>query len=997
MSAGRRGSRWPNGSSGRTMFEPSSIPRVFAVPLGVDFPAALVRGLIERSAGAPPEALARVHLIVNTRRMARRIRTLFDGGPARLLPRIGLVTDFGATHLTNVIPPPVSPLRRRLELLQLVSALIDRQPDLAPRSALYDLADSLAELMDEMHGEGVSPDAIAALDVSDQSGHWARIQAFLGIVRRYFEAGGAAPDAEARQRLVVEALARRWQSAPPAHPVILAGSTGSRGATQLLMRAVARLPQGAVVLPGFDRDMPDEVWHALADPMRAEDHPQARFAQLMQGLGIGPHEIAAWTAAVPASPARNRLVSLALRPAPITDQWRRDGPGLHDIAGATAGITLLEAPSPRAESLAIALRLRQAAEEGQSVALITPDRTLARRVTAALDRWRIRPDDSAGVPLHRSAPGRLLRHVAELFHLPLSAEALLTLLKHPLTHSGTDRGPHLRLTRELELHLRRHGPPYPDTRDLRAWAAGTSDPLAVDWAEWAIACFTGRQGTEEEPVEARVSRHIALTERIAQGVAGEGSGALWLEEAGREAHETVSDLAENAPFAGALNARDYATLVHAVLSRAQVRSAVASHPLIRIWGTLEARVQGADLLILAGLNEGGWPQTPLPDPWLNRALRAQAGLLLPERRIGLSAHDFQQALLAPEVWITRALRSDDAETVPSRWVNRLQNLLAGLPGQGGAAALASMRTRGEHWLRLADGFETPEPVAPAPRPSPRPPAKARPRELAVTDIQRLIRDPYAIYARHILKLRPLDPLMRLPDALMRGTVLHTALERFIRATLEHPERLTAPALIDKTVSVLAENVPWAEARLIWQARLERVAETFVSAEIARRHVARPAAFEVRGAADIPELGFTLSAKADRIDIDAGGALHIYDYKTGAPPKPKQQAHFDKQLLLEAAIATRAGFGKLPPSPVASAAYLGLGSGAPVVAAPLDTEPPEKVWDEFRRLIAAYLSPEQGYTARRAAEKSRHAGDYDQLARFGEWDDTDEPAASEVGR
>jgi len=979
------------------MFDPSAIARVFAVPLGVDFPRALVRGLSERSAGTPPEALARVQLIVNTRRMARRIQALFDEGPALLLPRIGLVTDLGETQLADAVPPPVSPLRRRLELMQLVSALLDRQPDLAPRSALYDLADSLAALMDEMHGEGVSPDAIDALDVSDQSGHWARIRAFLGIVRHYFQGDTAAPDTEARQRLVIEALARKWRSEPPEHPVILAGSTGSRGATQLLMRAVARLPRGAVVLPGVDRDLPDDVWQALSDPPQGEDHPQARFAQLMQELGIGPQDIPDWTDAAPACPPRNRLLSLALRPAPITDQWRRDGPGLRDIPRAMAGVTLLEAPGPRAEAMAIALRLRQAAEDGQSAALITPDRTLGRRVTAALDRWHIRPDDSAGVPLHRSAPGRFLRHVAELFHLPLSAEALLTLLKHPLAHTGSDRGPHLRLTRELELHLRRHGPPYPDTADLRAWAAGTRDPLAPDWAEWAIACFTGQQSAGEEPVQSRVARHIALAERIAQGMSGQGSGVLWLADAGNETRKTVSDLAENAPFAGALNARDYATLVHAVLSRTQVRSAVASHPLIRIWGTLEARVQGADLLILAGLNEGSWPQTPPPDPWLNRALRAQAGLMLPERRIGLSAHDFQQALLAPEVWIARALRSDDAETVPSRWLNRLQNLLAGLPGQGGTEALDAMRARGDRWLRLAEAFETPGRVAPAPRPSPRPPAEVRPRKLSVTEVQTLIRDPYAIYARHVLGLRPLDPLMRLPDALLRGTVLHKAMERFIKATLDNPERLTPQALIAETVSVLAENVPWAEARLLWQGRLERVAETFVEAEKERRRTARPAAFEVTGAAGVPELGFTLSAKADRIDIDESDALHIYDYKTGAPPKAKQQAHFDKQLLLEAAIATRAGFGPLPPSPVASAAYLGLGNGAPVVAAPLDTEPPEKVWDEFRRLIAAYLSPGQGYTSRRAVEKTLFPGDYDQLARAGEWDATDEPDSREVGR
>jgi len=978
------------------MFEPSDTPRVFAVPLGVDFPRALVRGLRERTATLPPEGLARVQLIVNTRRMARRSRALFDAGPPCLLPRIGLVTDLGESWSPADIPDPVPPLRRRLELLQLVSALLHRQPDLTPRASLYGLADSLAALMDEMHGEGVSPDRLDTLDISDQSGHWDRIRAFLGIVRHYFDADTAVPDVETRQRMVIEKLADQWRSAPPDHPVIVAGSTGSRGTTQLLMRMVAGLPQGAVVLPGFDTDMPEDVWNRLDDPMRSEDHPQYRFAALVQPLGMAPSQVAPWTPDRPVNSARNRLVSLALRPAPVTDQWRRDGPHLADIETATQDITLVEAPSSRIEALAIAMRLRKAAESGETAALITPDRTLTRQVSAALGRWNILPDDSAGEPLHLSPAGRFLRHVAELIHLPLSAELLLTLLKHPLTHGGGGRGPHLRLTRELELHLRRHGPPYPGADDLRRWADGRDDSAASGWAEWLVARFTGQQATGERDLADHVSTHIHLAERIARGSGGTGDGGLWQGEAGKEAHRIVSDLAEHAPAGGALPPRDYVSLFHAVLSHEQVRKPEGTHPNILIWGTLEARVQGADLLILAGLNEGSWPEAPAPDPWLNRALRNRAGLLLPERRIGLSAHDFQQALLAPEVWITRPVRTEDAESVPSRWLNRLQNLLAGLPAQGGRQALEAMRARGDTWLRRAQALEAAEPAPPAARPSPRPPAGERPRQLSVTQIQRLIRDPYAIYARHVLKLRPLDPLMKMPDALLRGIVVHQALENFIRASLNDPTQITRDRLMAEAGAVLSNAVPWAEARAMWYARLERVADSFVEGELARRRIAQPVLLEARGQAEMPDHGFTLTAKADRIDRDAAGALHLYDYKTGAAPGAKEQRHFDKQLLLEAAIATRAGFGDLPPSSVARAVFLSLGSGKPEEDAPLDTDPPDKVWAELETLIAAYMSPERGFTARRAVKTVAEAGDYDQLARFGEWDITDAPDPQEVG-
>lgn len=980
------------------MFDPQDSARVFGLPPGVDFPAELVNGLTARMADAPPEALAQVELIVNTRRMARRIHALFDQGPGRLLPRISLVADLGTSWKMAHLPPPVSPLRRRLELIQLIARLLDQQPDLAPRAALYDLADSLASLMDEMQGEGVDPDAIERLDVTDQSGHWERIRAFLNIVRP-FGLDGDAPGQEARQRRVILDTIAAWQRDPPTHPIILAGSTGSRGSTHLLMQAIARLPQGAVILPGYDFDMPHGVWGALGDAMLSEDHPQYRFQALRQALNLS--DVPSWTRVQPPNAARARVVSLALRPAPITDQWLEEGPHLHDIDTAMSGVTLLEAPSQRVEALCIAMRLRRAAEDGQTAALITPDRGLTRQVAAALDRWNIIPDDSAGVPLHLSPPGRLLRHVAALSQGRLTAEALLTLLKHPLTHTGDARGKHLLLTRDLELHLRRNGPPYPQADDITGWAAGEKNPLAAKWAAWIARCLTHRDAPDAEPLEKRTANHIALAEAIAQGCTGggtgEGTGELWDKDAGRKAQSVMQTLLAEAPYGGDMTAGDYVNLFGAVLSREEVRSATNPHSGILIWGTLEARVMGADMLILAGLNEGSWPEPPRPDPWLNRALRHQAGLLLPERRIGLAAHDFQQAVLAQEVWITRAIRTDEAQTVVSRWVNRMQNLLDGLPEQGGRAALTAMRARGADWLAKAAALEVAPYIAPATRPAPCPPVDLRPNRLSVTEIKRLIRDPYSIYARHILRLRRLDPLMRAPDALLRGIALHEVLERFVQGSLSDPQLLTRDALMDLAQEVLAREVPWAEARALWLARLDRVADWFIETELERRALATPTALEknARGQAKIVDLGFILVAEADRIDIDANGNLHIYDYKTGTPPTKKEQMFFDKQLLLEAAIAERAGFGRLSPSPVARAVYIGLGSKPDEVAAPLDDDPPEKVWAELRDLIASWQEGERGYVARRAMQTVSDAGDYDQLARFGEWDITDDPTVIKV--
>lgn len=979
------------------MFDPSTAPRLFGCAPGVDFPKAVIQGIEERMVQAAPADWARITLLVNTTRMARRLRTLFDAGPARLLPRIRMITHLDDLVPGRPLPAPASPLRRRLELATLIQSLLEAQPDLAPDAGPFDLADSLASLIDEMQGEGVSAADIAALDVTDQSGHWARAQQFIAIAQRYIDDASNAADPEARQRQQVLRLAAHWAEKPILDPILVVGSTGSRGTTLELMQAVSRLPQGAVILPGFDTDMPRAVWSTLAEDTMAEDHPQFRFVRLCHALSVAATDVANWTDLRPPSQHRNALVSLALRPAPVTDAWRDEGPKLAELEQATDKVTLIEADSPRAEALTIAMRLRHAAETGQKAALITPDRMLTRQVTAALDRWDILPDDSAGTPLHLSPPGRFLRHVAGLFERQLDAEALLTLLKNPLCHSGTARNMHQLNTQQIELRIRRDGLPYPDPQSLMRCARKATQRVEdiEPWAEWVGSTVCNQLGDGPRPLEDWVRHHRALSEGLSAGASGTGSGALWDKKAGQAALKVMEDLAENARYGGDLTARDYAALVLTALRQGDdVRDRDTPHPHIMIWGTLEARVQGADLVILAGLNDGTWPEPPAPDPWLNRKMRFDAGLLLPERRIGLSAHDFQQAIAAPEVWLTRSIRSEDAETVPSRWMNRLRNLLTGLAGPEQPNHWENMQHRGAHWLALSRQLDHAEPVQKAHRPSPVPPVAARPRRLTVTEVQTLIRDPYAIYAKHSLRLRALRPLVQTPDALLRGILSHDVMEQFVRATLVNADALSMDTLMHHAHQVLERDVPWPAARALWLGRFQRAAAWIVETEVVRQAIAQPTLFEKEavGRLTLTPLGMTLEGRADRIDVDTDGAVILYDYKTGAPPTKDQQKHFDKQLLIEAAMVENGGFDALGPRPVRAAQFIGMGSTPKVEDAPLDTEPPQKVVAELASLLAAYLEPDKGYTSRRALYEDREARDYDQLARFGEWDVTQDPVA-----
>ncbi len=968
------------------LFNASQNANVFGMPLGVDFPRALVEGLLAAYADKPPEELAKVHLILNTSRMERRVKELFDEGKALLLPRISLIAQVDAFAHASAFEKPVPRIQRELEIAPLIHRLVDNDESIAPRSAVYDLASSLVGLMAEMHEEGVAPEDIAKLDVSDQSGHWARAQEFFNIAQGYFDDTAENFDAAARQRKVVQAITQSWAETPPDHPIIIAGSTGSRGLTQLLMQCVARLPLGSVVLPGFDFDFADGPWPDLGEDDLTEDHPQYRFHAYLRALDMAPNKVPVWPTAQRETSPRDRLVSLALRPAPVTDQWFNDGPSLAPtVPEATAGITLLEAASAREEAVSIALRLRKAVECKQRAALITPDRTLARQVSAALNRWGIIPDDSAGEPLHLSPLGRFMRHALELMQSQLTAELLVTLLKHPLCHMGDGRGQHLLNAGSLELIFRKKGIPHPDAETLQTWSEKSDDAAKSDWANWIADVFVGKAVSGEQPLESLIAMHRDLTEAMAVDTA-----KLWSRADGEQAQKLFAELLECAPASSSLTVQDYANLIDSLMSSQEVRRADTPHSGVLIWGTLEARVQGVELLILAGLNEGSWPETLPPDPWLNRQMRLNAGLLLPERKTGLSAHDFQQAASAPEVWLSRAEKSDDAETVPSRWVIRLTNLLEGLPDEVGKKALGEMRDRASSWLARARLIDAPEGAqTPTKRPAPCPPVAARPRQLPITDIQKLTRDPYAIYAKRVLKLHPLGPLQKLPDALLRGIVLHSVMEAFVARAEADPSQRTRETLMQIARDVAEAEVPWPAARLMWLARFEAIVEGFLADEEKRLNGVTHSVLEHEASFNLGTPAFTLVGKADRLDVRADGTVAIYDYKTGTPPNEGVRKHFDQQLPLTAMLAENGAFNGLGALHTKRAAYIGLGSKSREEVLKPDELDSSETLTRLRGLIAAYLEADKGYTSRRAVQSVTYGGDYDHLARHGEWADTDD--------
>lgn len=966
---------------------------MFGVPPGADFVDVLYRFLKDLAVDRPPEYMATIGVLVPSRRMQRRLRTLFEQSGNSLLPRIGLVTD--VSHLLSPGSKLVRPngLGRILELKDVVARLVALDARLSEGDTI-DLTISLTKLLDELQGEGVPFARLEAIDPKDQSGHWDQSLGFLRAIRGYVDTlSDPQNDPEAHHRSNVLALSDLWQASPLDSPLIIAGSTGSRSTTRLLMRAVSKLPQGQILLPGFDFDLPDEVWAALLENERFEDHPQYRFAKLLTELGLKHSDVTPLGDA-PQS-ARNKLVSLALRPAPVTDQWMTEGPRLGELSSATSALSLIEARDAKLEAAAIAIAIRAELSHGKRIALIAPDATLARRVTAELKRWNILPDDSGGVPLILTPIGRFLRHTAQIASGARDGVELMALLKHPLTRNGVERGEYMRQTQEFELFVRQKQIAQIDSEALENFAALNTD--TSDWVRWLTEALSSRRPS----VQGKLSDIMRLHETVITRFAGiDDLDDLFLGDDGRKVAEVWAEFVRQAETDTSLSFPDYIELLENALRSESARIQTGVRPDIVIWGTLEARVQGADVVILGGLNEGVWPEQPNADPWLNRALRRELGLLLPERQIGLAAHDFQQAVGAQSVILSRALRSDGSETVPSRWLSRLTNLLNGLKDTGGPQALRDMTSRGDHFLAIASRLDQPtEKVVASIRPAPAPVVSTRPRDFAITDIQRLIRDPYAIYARRVLRLKPLNPLTPEMDARVKGTVFHRILEDFFDPETPFNDAEDAERrLKDISAAILSKTVPDETTRLAWLTQLQSNAEWLFLGEVERREAGRSLGNEIPGRYAIAESGCSLRGTADRIDQLHDGSLVIFDYKTGTLPTKTEIERFDRQLIIEAMMAENGAFRDVPPNAVSHVTHLSVGRTPSEQVTNLEDENSTSIMPgRLSTFLQSFLDAQHGYQSRRVMDDIRYGGDYDHLARFGEWDDATPVTVEPVGQ
>ncbi|MBI2254532.1 MAG: double-strand break repair protein AddB [Proteobacteria bacterium] len=1008
--------------------------RVCCIPTGVSFVDALAHGLMQEAAD-DPLSLSAITVLLPNRRACRAVQEAFlrlgaGGGRALMLPRLmplgdlddnelglqGVALDLSlGEDLSDPLPAAMPAMRRHLLLARLVqsaaAATLPGGGDMSFDQAAR-LASELARLLDQVETERLDFANIRNLAPAELAEHWQLTLRFLDILQQNWPEilrQEGAVDAAKRRNLLLQRQARLWRERPPVHPIVAAGSTGSIPASADLIATIADLPNGLIVLPGLDGHADERQWREISgDPA----HPQFGLAQLLARLKTTPQSVWMWPHVLPegphrpAHPSRARIVGAALLPAEATKEWPTVAARLKETAElAWQNVERIDCRTEQEEAGVIALMLREAVAQPAPyrAALVTPDRGLARRVAAELRRWGIVIDDSAGAPLPTTGNGLFFRLIAEALAEDLAPVPFLALLKHPLSAAGMAQVDFQRLVHLLERKVLRGPRPAPGLAGLEAALAaaervGDADRRSLRALLDRLTMLIGDLGfwSENLPLADRLTAHVRFAEALAARPDATGGSYLWHGEAGEALGGFVAELLQASAGMTAMDASTYAALMGELMGSIDVRPHFGLHPRLFIWGPLEARLQQVDLMILGGLNEGVWPGEVAVDPWLSRPMRRDFGLPALERKIGLAAHDFQQALGAPQVVMTRAQRVGGKPSVPSRWLLRLDAFLRALelvePIEGPS------QYRG--WqVRL----DRPERVQATGRPAPKPGAKYRPNELPVTDIEKWMRDPYVLYARRILKLKPLDPLDQNADAADLGNLFHGILDRFFKETpLPLPEDAETRLLTigEQEFSLhMARPAVWA----FWWPRFRQMAGWFINEMRGRESDLAAIATERTGRMTIAGVTppFTLTAKADRLDIQRDGRLTIVDYKTGRPPNPRDVIlGFSPQLPLEAAIASQGGFDNVPTAAVAALEFWHLkgGRGGAAVVPVKDTESKTladpmtlavEAYQGLKDLVAYFSRDDASYLAEPRGDFGLTYNDYAHLARYDEWSNEDE--------
>ena len=953
--------------------------KIYNIPASCSFVDTLAELLTKQYEGNLLELLD-VLILMPNRRACMALKEAFvrvRGLQPTMLPKILPIGDVEEEELQIVgfnlaenlkdISPAIDSFERNLLFTKLIlkkSAHFGVEK-LSSNQAYY-LAQELSKMIDMVNYEGLSFENLQNLVPEEYASHWLETLNFLEIITRQWpevlkERGVV--DASYRYNQLLEIQREVWEKNKTNQRIIIAGATANFPAVQKLVQTVLALPNGEFYINGLDKALDEVSWDNLD-----ETHPEKEIKTLLDFLGV---ERSAIEDVVPSNnPEREILISEIMRPARTTDKWREiKNKNLSHLAW--RGIKEIECQDSRIEASSIALIMREVLETPEkTAALVTTDRNLARRVANELEKWEIKVDDSAGRPLHLTPIGIFLRQLIKVCEMGSKKVDLLGLLKNPYLCLGQEASKVRKLARNYEQKVLRAREPEKD-EEIEAFLSFFAEkisPLKTLLAQ------------KEVPLKELVKVHIETAVELAKTSQKEGDQVLWRGDEGGVAAKFVASLFEKSDVLGNVPPVEYLDLFDALMSGVTVRASFGTHPRLKILGPIEARFNNFDVIIIGGANEGIWPKLSASDPWMSRPMKKDFGFPLPEKQIGILAKDFASLLAGEEVYLTRADRVDGTPMIKSRWMMRLETVISALGLKVDDVLEENIYSA---WVKKFDELEQTNKIS---APEPRPPLKYRPRKLSMSAIESLMKDPYIVFARHILKLYPLEELDVDLSAADYGNIIHDILDEFNKT---YPEKYPTNAeteLLRIGEAFFAKNEIALDTKAFWWPKFEKTVAWLVEVEKKYRQDIVRVYSEIKGQMELetPAGKFIITAKADRVDVTKLGKINIVDYKTGqAKSKRELWAGYAPQLPIEALIAECGGFENVEAKKVEKLIYWRLANEELVFDEDIDGLL-EKNKENIHKLISIFDFEDTPYMAKPHHKFSTQNTDYEHLARTKEW-------------
>ncbi len=904
-----------------------------------------------------PLQMAQTTVILPTKRACLTVKNAFvrlsENHPI-MLPKLQALYELD--DLEENLPPAISSMER----LFLLATLCRKKPNVDSFDKALKIAKSLAELLDDFYEYNINPNHLKNLIEEESLAiHWQESLDFLDIIIDFWpqilNEKGLIDVVDRRNRLIM-LLKKKILSSSNDSFYIIGGLDGSSPSVKSLIKETSSKNNVLILLNGLNVCLDEDEEKALT-----ENHYQYSLVNLLKSMGKKPSDIPLLCTA---EQPQEALIREAFKPAELTDEWLQSNLTKELVKN----VKYIECENMTDEALTIALIMRKVLEiPEKTAALVTSDRTLARCVIAQMKRWGVKLDDSAGTPLDDTPTGIFLLLLAK-YGLQKNGATALALLKHPLCADG--RNP----------------------ADLRAYVRETEKTIREKKEQFQIVLQTPMADffelfQSQKPVSFYqiLTTHLNLAEKLATSADRSGKERLWQSDDGEEAYQFLTELKEKADLIPDILPELYLQILGFLMQFISFRPKYGTHPRLDILGPIEARLSHPDVCIIGGLNEGTFPTLPDSGPWLNRLMRRKIGLPSPENIFATQSMDFASCFCASQVYLTRSLKTDGSQTIPSRFISRIEAVLEAHHTCNDMSDPISLKSELEV---LPQQVDMPKKFENIIRPMPCPPKEIRPKKLPVTQIKNLLTNPYAVYARYILQLRPLNELESFDMKSGYGTALHAAFQELVSEN---------DLTVQKAVQKITDHLVAAgcnQTDLAYnKTKIEKSAAFFVQTQTRMKSKIKKTITETSGAYSFPLCDgtlFTLTAIADRIDKMNDGSYEIIDYKTGSLPTAISiQRGINSQLPLEGLILKQNGFQDYSDNPdKINFSYwhiTGKDTGGEIkeINEKTDQDFIQEAKEGVQKLINAYQNDTRPYEAH-LMEKVITYDDYEHLARVKEW-------------